>query len=210
MSMTVHYKHVSPWLLTLLATQPELVEPFTVVSRTREPGVPKRATLRKDSMAGLPSRLKKQRLAEIDFCNEIVEEMREQIKNISPKNARRILEEAKSDGLSLGKYFENVQFHISGEIADHGTSLLSRAVTGGENVGNETWPYGPATFLGKKEVEKVAARLLKISDSEFLTQYSPGGWDKQTTEYALVYFREFVSYYAEAAKAGHAMLVWGA
>lgn len=210
MSMTVHYKHVSPWLLTLLAEQPELVEPFTVISRTWEPGAPDQTTIREDSIVGLPNRLKKKRLDEIELCNETVEDMREQIKNLSPKNARRILDEAKPDGFSLGKYFENVQFHISGEIADHGTSLLSRAVTGGENIGNETWPYGPATFLGMEDVEKVASRLLKISDNEFLTKYSPDDWDKQTTEYALVYFKEFVSYYTEAAKAGHAMLVWGA
>lgn len=28
MGMEVYYKHISPWLLGLLAKQPELVEPF--------------------------------------------------------------------------------------------------------------------------------------------------------------------------------------
>jgi hypothetical protein len=50
--------------------------------------------------------------------------------------------------------------------------------------------------------------LSKISDNQFLTEYSTHEWDKQSTEYALFYFKEFVPYYAEAAKSGHAMLVW--
>ena len=135
--------------------------------------------------------------------------MQETIRNISPKDARRILDEAKSDGFSLYKYFENVQFHISGEITDHGTTLLSQAVTGGENIGYDMG-YGPATFLCKEDVEQVAKALSKISEKEFLTKHSPDEWDETTTQYALDYFKEFVSYYNEAAKAGHAMLIWGA
>ena len=196
MSMTVHYKHITPWLLTLLAQQPELVEPFTVISSfwSLDPGD--------------QARLKRKREKEFDV-DEVEEGMREAIRNISPKYAPKILEEAKSDGFTLYKYFENVQFHISGEITDHGTTLLSQAVTGGENIGNDVWPYGPATFLSKEDVEKVAKELLEISEQEFLTRYSPDDWDEETTQYALDYFKGFAFYYKEALKAGHAMLVWG-
>ena len=197
MSMTVHYKHISPWLLDLFGQEPQLVEPFTCASfsRSREPGIPN------DS--------KRKRSEESDFLDGIIEDMREQIRNISPKNAPKILNELKSDGFSLGKYFENVQFHIAGEITDHGTTLLSQAVTGGEDIGNDG-PYGSATFLNKEDVREVAKALSEISENEFLTKYSPDDWDEQTTLYALDYFKEFVPYYNEAAKAGHAMLVWGA
>lgn len=194
MGMTVHYKHISPWLLALLAEHPELVTPFTVVSSSWSLD------------ASDPDRLKMKRLGK----NDVNKEMRAEIRDISPKHARKILAEAESDGFTLYKYFGNVQFHISGEITDHGTTLLSQAVTGGEDIGNDVWPYGTATFLGKEDVESVAKKLSKISEHEFLTKYSPDDWDEETTQYALVYFKGFVCYYNEAAEAGHAMLVWGA
>jgi hypothetical protein len=200
MSMEVHYKHISSWLLELFAQKPALVEPFTVISLSRSlaPGDPD------------PSKMK--RTKESDALDGMDEDMKEVIKSISAKYAPKILEEAKSHGYTLYKYFENVQFHITGEITDHGTTLLSQAVTGGQNIGPDVWPFGAATFLCGIDVEKVAKMLSKISDHQFLTRYSPAEWqwDKQTTEYALDYFKGFVSYYAEAAKAGHAMLVWGA
>jgi hypothetical protein len=200
MSMTVHYKHISPWLLELFAQKPQLVEPFTIISSSR-------------SLApGDPAPFKKKRKKESDVLGDMDKDMKEVIENISAKYAPKILGEAKSCGYTLYKYFENVQFHISGEITDHGTTLLSQAVTGVQNIGLDVWPYGSATFLCGVDVEKVAKMLSKISDRQFLTKYSPAEWqwDKQTTEYALDYFKGFVSYYAKAAKAGHAMLVWGA
>jgi hypothetical protein len=180
-----------------LAQQPELVEPFTAVSSSRSLG------------PGDSNRLKMKRKKEFDVLDEIEEEMREVIRNISPKYAQRILEEAKSDGFTLYKYFENVQFHISGEITNHGTTLLSQAVTGGKDIGNDIWPYGTATFLSKEDVEMVVKELSKISEHEFLTKYPPDAWDEETTQYALDYFKGFVLYYNEASKVGHAMLVWG-
>jgi hypothetical protein len=152
MGIEVNYKHISPWLLDLFKQEPGLVEPFTcaLLSRLREPGVPNRETLRRDVLADMPDHLKKERLEEFDVVDEIDEDMQEAIKDISPKNAPRILDEAKSDGFSLGKYFKEVQFHISGEITDHGTSLLSQAVTGGENVGNDAGPTARRPFSAKK------------------------------------------------------------
>lgn len=201
MSMTVHYKHISPWLLELFAQEPELVEPFTGVS------------LSQSLDPGASDSLKKKRRKDSDaFLDEMDDAMKEVIRSISAKHAPKILEEAKSNGFTLYKYFENVQFHISGEITDRGTTLLSQAVTGDQNIGNDVWPYGSATFLRPEDVEKVAKMLSKISEHQFSTKYSPAEWqwDKKTTQYALVYFKGFVSYYTEAAKAGHAMLVWGA
>jgi hypothetical protein len=176
------------------------VEPFTVISLSRSlaPGDPD------------PSKMK--RTKDSDALAGMDDDIKDMIKSISAKYAPKILEEAKSNGYTLYKYFENVQFHISGEITDRGTTLLSQAITGGQNIGPEIWPYGSATFLCGADVEKVTKLLSKISDHQFLTRFSPAEWqwDKQTTEYALDYFKGFVSYYAEAAKAGHAMLVWGA
>jgi Domain of unknown function (DUF1877) len=158
----------------------------------------------------MPDRSKKKKREEFGVLDQIEKDMQEQIRAISPENAPKIFDEAKSDGFSLGKYFENVQFHISGEITNHGTSLVSQAVTGGQDIGNDVWPYGSATYLSREDVNKVAKALSKISDDEFLTRYPAEDWDKKTTEYALFYFKEFVPYYNEAAKAGHAMLVWAA
>jgi len=199
MSMTVHYKHISPWLLELLAQEPELVEPFTVIS------------LSQSLAPNDPPPSKKKRTTESEVLDSINADMKEAIENISPQYAPKILGEAKSNGYTLYKYFETVQFHISGEITDPGTTLLSQAVTGIQNIGPDG-PYGSATFLGSVDVENVAKMLLKISDRQFLNKYSPAEWqwDKQETDYALVYFKGFVSYYASAAKASHAMLVGGA
>jgi hypothetical protein len=200
MSMTVHYKHISPWLLELFAQEPDLVEPFTVISLSRS------------HAPGDADPSKKKQSKESHVLDNLDQDMEEVIRKISPTYAPKILEEAKSTGYTLYKYFENVQFHISGEVTDHGTTLLSQAVTGIQNIGPDIWPYGAATFLRGADVEKVAKMLSKISDHQFLNKYSPAEWqwDKQTTEYALDYFKGFVSYYVEAAKIGHAMLVWGA
>jgi Domain of unknown function (DUF1877) len=208
MGIEVNYKHIFPWLLGLFTEQPELVLPFTLVVDCQEPGVPDRATIRRNLTSGKPEHLKKKEPEEFDVIDAIKKDMREQIRSLSPENAPRILDEAESGGFSLGKYFQNVQFHISGETLDHGSTLLSRAVTGDKDIGEDEWPYGPPTFLSTEDVGYAAAMLSKISDNQFLTEYSPDDWDKKTTEYALFYFKEFVLYYVEAAKAGHAMLVW--
>ena len=174
------------------------MEPFTVITDTYDRGVPEAVTIKEDMSA-----------EHRELLDEIANDMREKIKEISPKNAEKIFAEAKSPGLSLYKYFENIQFHISGEITDHGTSLISQAVTGGEDVGNDG-PYGPATFLPPEEVQDVAAMLAEISEEDFLNKYSTDKWDEQTTRFALDYFKAFVAYYIDAAKVSHAMLVWGA
>jgi len=160
-------------------------------------------------MTGIPDHMKKKMHEMRSFVDRIAEEMHEEIKKISPDEAPKILDEAKIKGFTLGKMFETVQFHISGEVTNHGTSPLSRAVTGGKDIGENTG-YGPATFLSKEDVAKAAEMLSKISEKEFLTKYSSDDWAQEETENALIYFKGLACYYNEAAKAGHAMLVWGA
>jgi len=210
MSMTVRYKHISPWLLSLFKKQPRLVEPFVVsLPESLEPGIPVTVADRMKTMAGIPDHMKKKMEEMMGAVTGIAEDMREDIKRISPENAPKILAEAKSEGFNLGKMFEIVQFHISGEISNHGTSLLSRAVTGDEDIGNDLG-YGLATFLSKEDVEKIAKSFSGISEKDFLTNYSTNKWNQDTTKHALVYFKGLASYYADAEKTGHAMLVWGA
>lgn len=160
-------------------------------------------------MPGIPERIRQTMIQFSGIEDSLGRQMRDEVKRLSPGNAERILNEVKEKGFSLGKMFEVVQFHIAGEITNRGTTIVSRAVTGGDDIGDDLG-YGPATFLTRESVAEAAWHLLQISDSDFLTRFAPRQWDKGVTQEALPYFKEFVSYYDEAAHASHAMLVWGA
>lgn len=111
MSMTVHYKHISPWLLGLFEKQHALIELFVVaLPQPLDPG--HRPFEAREGMGDLMGMLD-----EID--DEMEEEMREEIERIVPRDAPKILEEAKTGGFTLDKEYAIVQFHLSGEVADH-------------------------------------------------------------------------------------------
>src|SRR2546430_2350870 len=105
MSMTAHYKHISPWLLALFEKQPALVEPFVVALPESFDPIHPETIEAMGNVRGMPDHMKKQMQELMYEEAEIEEDMREEIKSMSPENALKILDEAKTRGFTLYKEY---------------------------------------------------------------------------------------------------------
>ena len=196
MGMTAHYKSISPQLLALLRTNPDIVESFMVAVQTDDPGMP--TAFRAEMAPMLKNQADESRAYLVD-----------ELAIFSDQDQLLILNTLNQSGLDLEKKFSVVQFHIAGEISERATSVASRSVSGGEDFG-PSLGYGPANFLTVAETAECSAALDKISDADFLTRYRSDEWDARITRFCLTYFQALRAYYKQATQGGLAMLVWRA
>lgn len=196
MGMTANYKSISPQVLALLRTNPDIVESFLVAVQTDDPGMSEAFCAKMEPM------LKNQ-------ADEMRAYLVDDLEIFSTPDQQLILNSLDQPGISLDKTFRELQFHIAGEVSDSGRSVASRSVSGGEQFGPDLG-YGPAKFLTVAETADCSAALDRISDTDFLTRYRSDKWDAGVTRFCLGYFQALRAYYKQAAQAGFAMLVWGA
>jgi hypothetical protein len=119
--------------------------------------------------------------------------------------------------LSLDKAWHGVHYVLCG-VVEPGDSLMSRAVLGGTEVGEDFSGYGPArcfapaqvaelaSALGDPQVEREAADRY---DPQRMTELSiyPFGWDEPgEREWILEAFRDLRGFYADSAAHGRAVL----
>lgn len=125
--------------------------------------------------------------------------------------------EGTHDKLDLDKAWHGVHFVLCGEV-EPGESLLSRAVLGGTEVGEDFSGYGPARCftpaqvaelaraLGDPQVERDAAGRY---DPQRMTELGiyPFGWEEvDEREWIFDAFRELRDFYADAAAGGRAVV----
>lgn len=119
--------------------------------------------------------------------------------------------------LSLDKAWHGVHYLLSGTV-EPGESLLSQAVLGGTEIGEDFAGYGPARCFSAAEVSELA-RLIgdPALDDEAASRYDPKrmaelqiypfGWeDVDNREWLFDAFRDLRGFYGDAAANGHALV----
>ncbi len=120
------------------------------------------------------------------------------------------------DRLELDKAWHGLHYILSGTI-EPGESLLSQAVLGGTEIGDDFCGYGPARCFTAAQVGALAALLGDPAvateaaaryDAERLTelQIYPFGWDEDDREWLLSALRDLRGFYADAAGKGRAVV----
>jgi hypothetical protein len=121
--------------------------------------------------------------------------------------------------LYLDKAWWGIHFLLTGDYGP-GTESISWAILGGVELKGPDLGYGPPRFLKPDEVIAVAAALSGVSaealagrfDAAALAEANvyPNIWDEgaEAADYLIDYYKKLVPFYADAAKAGHAMLLW--
>lgn len=119
--------------------------------------------------------------------------------------------------LDVDKAWHGVHFVLCGQV-EPGDSLLSRAVLGGTEIGEDFSGYGPARCFTPAQTAELAAALNDPQteqqaagryDPQRMTelQIYPFGWDEEDDrEWILDSFRQLRSFYAEAAANGRAVV----
>jgi hypothetical protein len=121
--------------------------------------------------------------------------------------------------LDLDKTWHLIHFLLNGD-AWQGAWPLFGAVLGGTEVSDEDVGYGPARYLRPAEVAEVAAALDPITPEVLWSRFDAaaaesaeiypvpwaGGADDQ--EYVTAYYAHLRAFFATAARAGDAVLVY--
>lgn len=122
--------------------------------------------------------------------------------------------------LGLDKAWHGLHYLLTGD-AWGGEPPLAYAVLGDEELG-EDLGYGPARCLTAEQVREVHAALSAVREDDLRTRFDPealgaaevypsGAWDSdgdEEREWLMDAFRSLTAFYAEAAEAGDAMLMW--
>ncbi len=120
------------------------------------------------------------------------------------------------DRLELDKAWHGLHYLLAGTV-EPGEPLLSRAVLGGTEIGDDFSGYGPARCFTVAEVGDLAALLGDPAvateaaaryDAARMTelQIYPFGWDEDDREWLLDALRDLRSFYADAAGKGSAVV----
>jgi len=121
--------------------------------------------------------------------------------------------------IDVDKSWHGIHFILS-EIAKDGATALESAILGGEPLG-EDFGYGPARVLTPSEVQAVAAAMSSITDEAFAAKFDPVAmedgeiypqiWERdggEALDYLQHFFPSLVTFYADAAKQGNAVVLW--
>ena len=122
------------------------------------------------------------------------------------------------DELSLDKAWHGVHYVLSGTV-EPGESLLSQAVLGGTEIGDDFSGYGPARFFTVDQVAQLAAALgAPETDQAAERRYDPDrmnerqiypfGWGEEpgARDWIMGSLRELRDFYAGAAANGRAIV----
>ena len=120
--------------------------------------------------------------------------------------------------IDVDKAWHGIHYLLAGS-EEVGTELLTWAVLGGEEVGDEIG-YGPARFLQPEQVRGIAAGL--PDDSIFKSRFDPHAMEKaqiypemiwvrdgdEALEYLVENYRELTAFYKSAAERGDGAILW--
>jgi Domain of unknown function (DUF1877) len=139
---------------------------------------------------------------------------------VNPESVPTLLFETKqSEIVDLDKAWHAIHFMLTKEQYG-GEGPLAQVIMGGVPIGEEDVGYGPARGMPVTEVQKVAAALIGVSESEFRARYDPTGltaadiypqiWEEgeDALNYITDNFLEVKSFYVDAAKKGLAVILF--
>jgi hypothetical protein len=119
--------------------------------------------------------------------------------------------------LDIDKSWHAIQFLLTGEPWE-GEPPLGNVVMGGTELGEEDVGYGPARGLTPAEVKSVSAALGEISGEQLWSRFDkqafaeaeiyPQGWDGEGKQYIVEHYEALRQFFADAAAAGDAMILY--
>ncbi len=118
--------------------------------------------------------------------------------------------------LSLDKAWHGVHFLLSG-AGEPGAALISQAIMGGTEVGDDDSGYGPARYFDSAQVAAIATELGRANlEAEMKSRYDaarmtslgiyPGGWTPQELDWLMEEFAHLRDFFASAHAAGAAIV----
>jgi len=119
--------------------------------------------------------------------------------------------------LDIDKSWHAIQFLLTGDPWE-AKPPLQNAVMGGVELGEEDVGYGPARGLSTADVQAVSRALSAVSGEQLWSRFDaekfanaeiyPEGWSADGREYVVGYYETLRAFFAEAADAGDAMILY--
>lgn len=118
--------------------------------------------------------------------------------------------------LSIDKSWHGIHYLLCG-AAEPTTTLISQAVIGGAELGDDFSGYGPARYFNANETTAISSELSrKDLEAEMLARFDPAkmtqaeiypnGWAASDAPWLMEEFRKMRDFYADAAAKGAAIL----
>jgi hypothetical protein len=167
-------------------------------------------------------------MATLDRLKPMAEELR--ARNLNPEEQAKAREEMlkelstvdagfgiglNENGLNLEKSWHVLHYLLTGET-EEAQPPLGNAILGGKEIGDDLG-YGPARFLTPQQVQEVASALASMKKEDLASRFDLDAMikaqiypvrDESELELAQEYFEDLSRYYADAAVAGNAMLLY--
>jgi len=119
--------------------------------------------------------------------------------------------------LDLHKSWHCLHFMFTGKVEDTDGTPLGDAILGGTEIGGEDADtgYGPPRALTPSQVRNVAAALAEFPINRKAQEFDPAAAEmagiyvaRHEAEELTEYFGQLRSFYDDAARKGHAVLLW--
>jgi hypothetical protein len=191
MGAGAYFKDLTPWAAALLAREPWLTETFVCWARFDRMITPALRNLPQEEQRTLKARVTK-------AVGDAGSEARSKQKHTRPADVARVrpfLSQLKSEWDRPGLDIDKAGPRVVAKLRDHPSA---RAILGGTEIGDDLG-YGRARLISLGEVQTLFVDLSEVAPRYI--QYS----DVDSS----IMFEAIVDYYDQAARAGHAMLVWG-
>jgi hypothetical protein len=118
--------------------------------------------------------------------------------------------------LSIEKAWHGIHFLLCG-AAEPTTTLISNAIMGGHEIGDDFSGYGPARYFAADETAAMATELNRRTlESEMTARYNPAqmttlgiypnGWSGPDAQWLMREFRRVRDFYADASAKGFAIV----
>ena len=213
MGMRGHLRQVTPNALERLRRNPESVEELVHGKGPADPGE-MLAVLQRTQKLALDARAS-------GVINDPAEKERiraqifKELAGVGVKVGAGVDDGPTEDGLNLEKSWHVLHYLLTGK-AEEAPPPVGNAILGGQEIGGDLG-YGPARFLTPQQVREVATALKAISKDDLRKRFDLKAMmaakiypvrDHSELRLAQDYFARVSPYYAEAAAAGNAMLLW--
>jgi uncharacterized protein DUF1877 len=123
---------------------------------------------------------------------------------------------APAKSLSLEKDWHAIHYLLSGAV-EPGATLLSQAILGGTEIGDDDLGYGPARYFDPKQAADIAREMARADlEAEMRSRFDParmaaakiypGGWKADEIEMLIEQFRALRDFFADAGAHGRAVI----
>ena len=134
----------------------------------------------------------------------------------SPHAGATVRAKGQGAALSIDKSWHGIHYLLCGAVEPTST-LVSKTIMGGTEVGDDFSGYGPARYFAVKETAAISAELNRGNlEAEMTRRFDPAqmtklgiypnGWSGPDAQWLLREFRNLRAFYADASAKGFAMV----